>query len=125
MCAPHKCLHYSLEKWERKEVVLLLQTKVCSLTSGERISQINLNSIKTIAARFCYGLEGSQLLFCSYCKDKSSFSSAKIKSGHKMNCLKIKFSENSILLLLLSFLPNENSSLVLGTNSKRNRMIFH
>lgn len=130
MCAPHKCLCYSLEKWGRKELVLLPQTKVCSLTSGERISQINLNSIKTIAARFCYGRKGSQLLFpslaCSHCKDKSSFSSAKIKLGDKMNCLKIKFTGNStLLLLLLSFLPNENSSLVLGTDSQRDRMIFH
>ena len=130
MCAPHKCLCYSLEKWGRKELVLLPQTKVCSLTSGERISQINLNSIKTIAARFCYGREGSQLLFpslaCSHCKDKSSFSFAKIKLGDKMNYLKIKFAGNSTLLLLLSsFLPNENCSLVLGTDSQSDRTIFH
>lgn len=103
----------------RKELILLPQTKVCSLTSGERISQINLNSIKTITTRFCYGREGSQLftsLACSHCKDKSSFSSAKIKSGDKMKCSKIKFARNFtlLLLLLLSFLSSENSSLVLG-----------
>lgn len=105
MCAPHKCRNYSLEKWKREEVVLLLQTKVCSLTSGERISQINLNSVKTIAARFCYGLESSQLpspfLAGTYCKDKSSFSSAKIKFGGKMNGLKIKSARNSILLFII------------------------
>lgn len=129
MCAPHKCLCYSLEKWGRRELGLLPQTKVCSLTSGERISQINLNSIKTIAASFCYGQEGSQLLFpslaCSHCKDKSSFSSAKINLGDKMNCLKIKFAGNSTLaLLLLSFLPNENSALVLGTDSQKETKQF-
>lgn len=117
MCAPHKCLCYSLEEWGRKELVLLPQTKVCSLTSGERISQINLNSIKIITARICYGQEGSQFLFpslaCSHCKDKSSSSSAKIKLGDKMNCVKIKVVGNSalllLLLLLLLFLANENS----------------
>lgn len=47
MCVRHKCLYYSLEKWQRKQLVLLPKQKEFHLTSGERISQINLKSTGT------------------------------------------------------------------------------
>lgn len=50
ICAAHQVLVLLAgETGEERAFFLLPQTKVCFLTSGERISQINLNPTQTIA----------------------------------------------------------------------------